>query len=69
MEDGSPSVPKVVEADVLITGGRMAGCGAAYEARYWDRDPRIAIAKMAAIERSGDVAQGLSAINCYMGMR
>lgn len=47
----------------------MAGCGAAYEARYWGRDLRIVVVEKAQIERSGAVAMGLSAINCYMGMR
>jgi adenylylsulfate reductase, subunit A len=69
MEDGRPSAARVVDADLLIVGGGLAGCGAAYEARYWGRDLRIVIAEKAAIERSGAVAQGLSAINCYMGMR
>jgi adenylylsulfate reductase subunit A len=26
---------KVVETDILIVGGGMAGCGAAFEAKYW----------------------------------
>lgn len=69
MEDGRPTAPQVVDADLLIVGGGMAGCGAAFEARYWGRDLRIVVAEKAAIERSGAVAQGLSAINCYMGMR
>ena len=47
----------------------MAGCGAAYEARHWGRDLKIVIAEKGHIERSGAVAMGLSAINCYMGMR
>ena len=58
-----------VDCDILIVGGGFAGCGAAFEARYWGRDLRIVVAEKAAIERSGAVAQGLSAINCYMGMR
>ncbi len=69
MEDGRTSAPRFVDADLLIVGGGLAGCGAAYEARYWGRDLRIVVAEKAAIERSGAVAQGLSAINCYMGMR
>ncbi len=69
MEDGRPSQPKVVDCDILIVGGGFAGCGAAFEARYWGRDLKIVVAEKAAIERSGAVAQGLSAINCYMGMR
>ncbi len=47
----------------------MAGCGAAYEARYWGRDLKIVCVEKANIERSGAVAQGLYAINCYMGMQ
>ncbi len=69
MEDGVPSSPTVVDCDLLIVGGGFAGCGAAFEARYWGRDLKIVVVEKAAIERSGAVAQGLSAINCYMGMR
>jgi adenylylsulfate reductase subunit A len=69
MEDGRPSQPRVVDCDILVIGGGFAGCGAAYEARYWGRDLKVVVAEKAAIERSGAVAQGLSAINCYMGMR
>ncbi len=47
----------------------MAGCGAAYEAGYWGRNLNIVVVEKAQIERSGAVAMGLSAINCYMGMR
>lgn len=57
-----------VDADILVIGGGFGGCGAAYESRYWGRDLRIVIVEKANIERSGAVAQGLSAINCYMGM-
>ena len=60
---------KVVDCDILIVGGGMAGCGAAYEARYWGRDLKIVVVEKGQIERSGAVAMGLSAINCYMGMR
>ncbi len=59
----------VVDCDVLIVGGGFAGCGAAYESRYWGRNLKIVVAEKANIERSGAVAHGLSAINCYMGMR
>ncbi len=58
-----------VDCDVLIVGGGFGGCGAAYEARYWGRDLKIVVAEKANITRSGAVAHGLSAINCYMGMR
>src|SRR5256712_13520200 len=49
----------------------MAGCGAAYEAAHWARNKnlRVVLVEKAAIERSGAVAMGLSAINCYMGMK
>ena len=49
----------------------MAGCGAAYEAAYWAQAKglRVVLVEKAAIERSGAVAMGLSAINCYMGMK
>ncbi len=58
-----------VDSDVLILGGGFGGCGAAYESRYWGRDAKIVLVEKANIERSGAVAHGLSAINCYMGMR
>ncbi|MEF8793139.1 adenylyl-sulfate reductase subunit alpha [Thiohalorhabdus sp.] len=58
-----------VDSDVLILGGGFGGCGAAYEAGYWDRDAKIVLVEKANIERSGAVAHGLAAINCYMGMR
>ena len=60
---------KTVDCDILIVGGGMAGCGAAYEARYWGRDLGIVVVEKGNIERSGAVAMGLSAINCYMGTR
>ena len=47
----------------------MGGCGATYELRYWGRDLKIVCVEKANIERSGAVAQGLYAINCYMGMQ
>jgi len=55
------------DCDILIVGGGMGGTGAAYEARYWGRDLKIIVAEKANIDRSGAVAQGLYAINCYMG--
>jgi adenylylsulfate reductase subunit A len=59
----------VVDCDVLIVGGGFGGCGAAYESRFWGRDLKIVVVEKANIERSGAVAHGLSAINCYMGMQ
>src|SRR5690242_14314962 len=60
---------RFVDTDILIVGGGFGGCGAAYEARYWGRDLKITLVEKANVERSGAVAQGLSAINCYMGMQ
>lgn len=63
-----PSV-KTHEVDLLIVGGGMGCCGVAYEACRWG-DPRglkILLCDKAALERSGAVAQGLSAINTYLG--
>ncbi|MEM3812193.1 MAG: FAD-dependent oxidoreductase, partial [Thermoplasmata archaeon] len=61
---------EVVETDVLIIGGGMSGCGAAYEAAYWAKaaGKKVTLVEKAAIERSGAVAHGLSAINCYLGL-
>ncbi|MEE2931891.1 MAG: adenylyl-sulfate reductase subunit alpha [Pseudomonadota bacterium] len=58
-----------VDTDILIIGGGMAGCGATYESRFWGRDLKVVTVEKANIERSGAVAQGLYAINCYMGMQ
>jgi len=58
-----------VDSDVLVIGGGMAGCGATYESRHWGRDLKVVCVEKANIERSGAVAQGLYAINCYMGMQ
>ncbi|MEE8415164.1 MAG: adenylyl-sulfate reductase subunit alpha [Desulfobacterales bacterium] len=56
------------EVDMLIVGGGMAACGAAFEVRKWMSDDQtILIVDKAAMERSGAVAQGLSAINTYIG--
>ena len=60
---------RYVDADILVIGGGFGGCGATYEARYWGRNLKVVVAEKANIERSGAVAHGLSAINCYMGMR
>jgi adenylylsulfate reductase, subunit A len=62
-------VTEVVECDILIIGGGMAGCGAAIEATYWGKGLRVVMVDKAATDRSGAVGEGLSAINCYMGMR
>ncbi len=58
-----------VDSDILVVGGGMGGCGATYESRYWGRELKVVCVEKANIERSGAVAQGLYAINCYMGMQ
>ena len=60
---------KFIDSDILVIGGGFGGCGATYESRYWGRDLKVVLVEKANIERSGAVAHGLSAINCYMGMR
>jgi adenylylsulfate reductase subunit A len=60
---------EIVESDILIIGGGMSGCGAAFEANYWGRNLRVVLVEKAVIERSGATGEGLSAINCYMGQR
>ena len=64
------ATPEVVEVetDVLIVGGGMAACGTAFEAKRWAPEgTRITLVDKASLERSGAVAQGLSAINTYLG--
>ncbi len=56
------------EVDLLIVGGGMAACGSAFEAKKWlSDDQSVLLVDKAAMERSGAVAQGLSAINTYIG--
>ena len=56
------------EVDILIVGGGMAACGTAFEVKKWAADDaKILLCDKAAMERSGAVAQGLSAINTYIG--
>ncbi|MBW2171018.1 MAG: adenylyl-sulfate reductase subunit alpha [Deltaproteobacteria bacterium] len=55
------------EVDILIVGGGMAACGSAFEVKKWAGDQSILLIDKAAMERSGAVAQGLSAINTYIG--
>jgi adenylylsulfate reductase subunit A len=54
------------EVDILIVGGGMAACGTAFEIKKWS-DASVLLCDKAAMERSGAVAQGLSAINTYIG--
>ncbi len=56
------------EVDILIVGGGMAACGTAFEVKKWLKDGQsVLLCDKAAMERSGAVAQGLSAINTYIG--
>jgi len=63
--------PEIIEeeVDILVIGGGMAACGAAFELARWNESAglKIKMVDKAAVERSGAVAQGLSAINTYMG--
>ena len=77
MTEGTFGNPKVVEEelDILLIGGGMACCGAAYEIMRWAEaakaetgvELKIKLVDKAAMDRSGAVAQGLSAINTYIG--
>lgn len=63
--------PEVVEleTDILMVGGGMGNCGTAFEAVRWG-DPlgvKMLMVDKAAVDRGGAVAQGLSAINTYIG--
>jgi len=60
-----------VKTDLLILGGGMAACGAAVEAAHWAKKHNLTVALVdkAAMDRSGAVAMGLSAINQYVGVK
>ncbi|RJO70486.1 MAG: adenylyl-sulfate reductase subunit alpha [Myxococcales bacterium] len=60
-----------VTTDLLIVGGGMAACGAAVEAAYWAKKQggmKVTLVDKAAMDRSGAVAMGLSALNQYVGI-
>jgi len=63
--------PEVIEeeVDILIIGGGMAACGTAFEVPRWIEGTglKVKLVDKAALSRSGAVAQGLSAINTYLG--
>jgi len=69
--EGTFGNPQVIEeeVDILLIGGGMACCGAAYEIMRWidGTDLTVKLVDKAAMDRSGAVAQGLSAINTYLG--
>ncbi|MCK5840041.1 MAG: adenylyl-sulfate reductase subunit alpha, partial [Bacteroidales bacterium] len=58
-----------INTDILILGGGMSACGAAYEAVHWAKQHnlKVTLVDKAAMDRSGAVAMGLSAINLYLG--
>jgi adenylylsulfate reductase subunit A len=60
----------VVNTDFLILGGGMSACGAAVEAAYWAKkhNLKVTLVDKAAMDRSGAVAMGLSAINQYIDL-
>ena len=60
-----------VTTDLLICGGGMAACGAAVEAAYWGKKKglKVTLVDKAALDRSGAVAMGLSALNQYVGVK
>ncbi len=60
-----------VTTDLLIVGGGMAACGAAVEAAHWAKKNglKVTLVDKAAVDRSGAVAMGLSAINQYVGLK
>ena len=60
-----------VKTDLLIVGGGMAACGAAVESAHWAKknNLKVTLVDKAAIDRSGAVAMGLSAINQYVGLK
>src|SRR5210317_1323273 len=60
-----------VTTDLLIVGGGMAACGAAVEAVHWAKKNGLTVTMVdkAAVDRSGAVAMGLSAINQYVGLK
>jgi adenylylsulfate reductase, subunit A len=72
-EFGNPEIIEE-EVDILLIGGGMGACGAAFELGPWlDQakaqgvDLKVKLVDKAAMDRSGAVAQGLSAINTYIG--
>ena len=60
-----------IQTDILILGGGMAACGAAYEASHWAKKNNLSVTLVdkASMDRSGAVAMGLSAINMYLGLK
>uniref|UniRef100_A0A7C3ZCJ1 Adenylyl-sulfate reductase subunit alpha n=1 Tax=Desulfobacca acetoxidans TaxID=60893 RepID=A0A7C3ZCJ1_9BACT len=60
---------ETIETDLLLVGGGMACTGAAVEAAAWAKAAglKVTLVDKAALDRSGAVAMGLSAINTFIG--
>jgi adenylylsulfate reductase subunit A len=60
---------ETIETDLLLVGGGMACTGSAVEAMAYAKDLglKVTLVDKAALDRSGAVAMGLSAINTYVG--
>ncbi|MDD2903642.1 MAG: adenylyl-sulfate reductase subunit alpha [Syntrophales bacterium] len=60
---------ETIETDLLLVGGGMACTGAAVEAMAYAKGLglKVTLVDKAALDRSGAVAMGLSAINTYVG--
>ncbi|MFI5330544.1 MAG: adenylyl-sulfate reductase subunit alpha [Desulfobaccales bacterium] len=60
---------ETIETDLLLVGGGMACTGAAVEAAAWAKATglKCTLVDKAALDRSGAVAMGLSAINTFIG--
>jgi adenylylsulfate reductase subunit A len=60
---------ETIETDLLLVGGGMACTGAAVEASAYAKELglKVTLVDKAALDRSGAVAMGLSAINTYVG--
>ena len=69
MAEGTFGNPQIIEeeVDILIIGGGMAACGAAFEIMRWNESAglKVKLVDKAAMDRSGAVAMGLSAINTW----
>ena len=51
-----------VDCDVLIIGGGMAGCGAAYEAKYWGKDLNVVLVEKSNLDRK---AMSITSKTCF----
>jgi len=60
-----------ITTDLLIIGGGMSATGATVEAAHWAKKNglKVTVVDKAAMDRSGAVAMGLSAINQYVGLK